>query len=321
MNVIDRACLVIDKEISAIEKAKKALDLNFERLVETILSMSGRVIVSGMGKSGHVANKIAATLSSTGTPAFFLHPAEGMHGDLGMVTKDDLVILITNSGETAELVSLIPSLKKIGSRLCLFSSRLDSTLAKYCEFKVFAGASSEACPLGLAPTSSSTTALVIGDALAGCLIEKRNFKADDYAIFHPGGILGRKLLCLVKDVMTTMPNCPHVSMGSKVSDALFQMTRHCIGACNIIDTAGHLVGILTDGDIRRAVEQKKDVFDMSVSTIMCKSPLSILEDETLSVAINVMETKREKPVSLLSVVDSTGRSTGIVTLTQIMRTR
>jgi arabinose-5-phosphate isomerase len=282
------------KEVLKIE-AQAVLDLmdrigpEFEGAVRMILDAKGRVILTGMGKSGLVGRKIAATLSSTGTPAFFLHPAEATHGDLGMVTRDDVILAISNSGRTAEINQILPILKKIGAKIIAFTGGLDSLLAAESDIVIDVGVEREACPMGLAPTASTTAALAMGDALAVVLINSRRFSSKDFKVFHPGGSLGERLSCKIREVMFTDDHIPTVTLGSTMEKALLEMDAKGIGATLVVDGQNRLEGIITDGDIRRTLTRKNRIHDMKVEEIMSPSPKTIDENQMAAEALGIME--------------------------------
>lgn len=258
MSSIETAIRVLRDEADAILSLIDKLDNNFELAVDLILHANGRVILTGMGKSGHIAKKVSATMASTGTPSFFLHPAEGIHGDLGMVTAEDVVVAYSNSGETGEILNILPSLKRIGAKLIAVVGNTHSTLAENADVVLDAGVLQEADSLGLAPTSSTTAALALGDALAVALMEKENFTADKFAVFHPGGSLGKRLLMTVEMVMHHGSDNPVIKETASVKDALFVMTKMGLGAVSVVDGKFKLKGLMTDGDVRRGLEKEKD---------------------------------------------------------------
>jgi len=257
----DSARRTITMEATAVADLEARIDESFERACDLLLGCSGRIIVTGMGKSGHIASKIAATLASTGTPAFFVHPGEASHGDMGMITGQDAVIALSNSGEVTEVITLLPLLKRLGVPLVSFTGNPDSTLARASDAHLNTGVAIEACPLDLAPTSSTTTALVMGDALAIALLEARGFTAEDFAFSHPGGTLGKKLLLKVEDVMQTGDAIPRVTPDTPLSDCLLEISAKGLGMTTVVDDKGALAGIFTDGDLRRALEQRDYEFN------------------------------------------------------------
>lgn len=306
-------------EAKAIENLIPRIDDEFEAAVKSILQCHARVVVTGMGKSGHIGRKIAATLASTGTPAFFMHPAEAFHGDLGMVTENDIVIAISNSGESSEIVNILPIIKRIGASIIAMSGRRDSSLGKNCDHFVDIGVEQEACPLGLAPTASTTATLAMGDAIAMALMEERKFTSQDFAMFHPGGALGRKLLLTVADVMHIDDENPIINEGKTVKDALFVMTEKGLGAVSVLNSDNKIIGIITDGIIRRAISKDKSLLDESVENIMFDSPLTISPDKLAAAALSVMEKHKPRPITVLPVVDTDKKVVGIVHLTDLLR--
>lgn len=315
----DKAIETLKIEAEAIENLIPRVDDEFESAVKAILKCPARVVVTGMGKSGHVGRKIAATLASTGTPSFFMHPAEAFHGDLGMVTEHDIVIAISNSGESSEIVNILPVIRRIGASIIAMCGRRDSTLGKNCDYFINIGVEREACPLGLAPTASTTATLAMGDAIAMALMEKKKFTSQDFAMFHPGGALGRKLLLTVADVMHIDEENPIIEIGKTVKDALFVMTEKGLGAVSVVDNKNHMVGIITDGIIRRAISKDKSLLDESVENIMKEEPLTILPDKLAAAALSVMEKHKPRPVTVLPVVDKNNVVVGIVHLTDLLR--
>ena len=313
---IETAREVLAIEAKAISDLINRLDGSFELAVRTILPCRGRVVVSGIGKSGHIARKIASTLSSTGTPAFFVHPAEASHGDLGMVTRDDVFLALSNSGETAELLTIIPVLKRQGAKLIAMTGHPDSTLAKEADVHLFAGAEQEACPLNLAPTASTTAALALGDAMAVALMRARGFTQDDFARSHPGGALGRKLLTLVRDVMRSGAEAPRVADSATLTDALLEMSRGRMGMTAIVSSAQVVKGIFTDGDLRRAIEKGQDLRKTSIAEVMSSNPRTIGPDRLAAEAAEIMESNK---VTQLLVVDDAGKLLGALNIHDLFR--
>ena len=297
----------LDLEQQAIAALAVRLDDAFDHACELILACRGRVVVTGMGKSGHVAGKIAATLASTGTPAFFVHPGEASHGDLGMITPGDVVLALSNSGETGEVTALLPLLKRMGSPLISMTGRPGSTLARHADAHLDAGVEREACPLDLAPTSSTTAALALGDALAVALLESRGFTAEDFALSHPGGSLGKRLLLRVADLMHEGPRLPRVALGSPLRDALLEITRQGLGFTCVIDADGYLAGVYTDGDLRRTLDQHSDLSGLCVDDVMTRPGKRVAPDTLAAEAVRIMEDSR---ISALAVVDADGRPVG-----------
>lgn len=319
MKILERASQVLQEESKAVLDLIETLDHRFESAVELILSSKGRVVCTGMGKSGHIARKVSATLASTGTPALFLHPGEGVHGDLGMVTADDVVLAFSNSGETSDVISLLPSLRRIGAKLISVVGNPSSTLGKNSDVVLIVCVDKEACPLGLAPTSSTTAALALGDALAVCLLDQHQFTPENFAVFHPGGSLGRKLLLTVENIMHGGENNPIIYKGSTVQDALFVMTHKGLGAANVVDEEGNLIGLVTDGDIRRGLDSGSNFLVWPVEDMMTKTPRTITKDKLAAEALHMMEKHQPRPITVLPVVSETGKSLGLVHITDLLR--
>lgn len=318
MTVIAEARRVIQVEAEALAAMAERIDASFERAVDLILASPGRVIVSGMGKSGLVGQKIASTMASTGTPAFFLHPAEGIHGDLGMIMTGDVVIAISNSGETDEILRILPSVKRLGAHLVAMSGNPTSNLARSSDVFLDVSVKEEACPLGLAPTASTTATLAMGDALAVALLVKRGFRAEDFAIFHPGGSLGKKLLLRVEDLMHSGDAIPLVQEETLMKDALFVITSKGLGVTGVCDSAGALQGVITDGDLRRSLEKGYSILNQSASEIMKRGPLRIKKDELAAAALQIME---HRAITSLFVFDDERSQApcGIVHLHDILK--
>lgn len=310
---------VLRMEADAILALIPRVDEKFDAAVEMILATPGRVVVTGMGKSGHVGNKIAATMASTGTPSFFLHPAEAIHGDLGMVTADDVVIAISNSGENGEVIKIYPSLRRIGAKIIAMVGNPESTMGKQADICLNVGVVKEAGPLGLAPTSSTTAAMAFGDALAMALLSKRNFTASQFAVFHPGGHLGRSLLLTVGNVMHTGNENPLVKGTTTVQDALFVITDKGLGAVSVVDDKGVLQGLLTDGDIRRGLSKGVDFLKRPVTELMTKTPKTITEEKLAAAALHLMESHQPKPITVLPVIDGERKVVGLLHITDLLR--
>ena len=317
--MIEQARQVLRMEAAAIEALIPRIDEQFVLAAQLILETKGRLIVTGMGKPGHVGQKITATMLSTGTPSFFLHPAEGIHGDLGMVTEDDIVLAISNSGETSEVINILPSIRRIGAKIIAICGNAQSTLAQNADVVLDASVEQEACPLGLAPTTSTTAELALGDALAVVLMSARKFTANDFAVFHPGGALGRKLLMKVANVMHGEEENPTVTLAQSVKEALFVITDKGLGATSVVDAEGKLVGLITDGDIRRGLEKGLDFLTHNVGELMTKQPQTITAEKLAAEALRMMEQHRPKPITVLPVVDKEGRSVGLVHVTDLLR--
>jgi arabinose-5-phosphate isomerase len=313
--VIDQAKEVLQIEAQGILDLVERIGAEFEQAVEMILGARGRVILTGMGKSGLIGRKIAATLSSTGTPSLFLHPAEAIHGDLGMVTRDDVVLAISNSGHTSEINTILPALKEMGARVIAFTGRTDSPMAGLCDLVINVGVEREACPLGLAPTASTTAALAMGDALAVALINRRRFNREDFKRMHPGGGLGERLAVKVREVMLTDARIPAVRLGSTVGQALEEMNAKGMGATLVMDEGDKLVGIVCDGDLRRALLRARSIHDMPVEEIMSPSPKTVSEDQTAAEAVALMELHA---ITVLVIVDRHRRVKGVVHLHDLL---
>jgi len=287
--IIEEARRVIRVEADALNALADRIDGEFERAVELVLTSKGRVVVTGMGKSGLIGLKIASTMASTGTPAFFLHPAEGIHGDLGMIMKGDVVIAVSNSGETEERLRILPVLKRLGATLISMTGNPASTLARSGDAVLDISVMEEACPLGLAPTASTTATLAMGDALAVVLLLKRGFSAEDFALFHPGGALGKKLLLTVNDLMHAGEATPLVSQDTLMREALFEITAKKLGIAGVVDSNGALLGVITDGDLRRSLEQGVDILNRSAGEMMSRNPKRIRSSELAAKALQQME--------------------------------
>lgn len=315
--MIDIAKKVLKTEAEAILGLIDKLDDRFDEAVGIIFKSRGKVVVTGMGKSGIIAKKIASTLASTGTPAFFMHPGEASHGDLGMVSSEDVVIAISNSGETDELVSLIPFLKRFNVNLISMTGNADSSLAKAADVSLDVSVREEACPLGVVPTASTTASLAMGDAVAVALLIKRGFNEQDFASFHPSGSLGKKLFIKVKDLMHTGEALPFIDPSASMTDAVVEISSKRLGIAIVVDGDKKILGIVTDGDIRRGVEQwGKGFFDMTASDVMTKTPKMIAADELAAKALSVME---KHSITVLVVPGPDGRAEGIVHLHDILK--
>ena len=289
MDILEQAAQVLHEEAQAIEQLITTLDQSFVNAVNMILACKGRVVCTGMGKSGHIGRKIAATLASTGTPALFMHPGEGVHGDLGMITEDDVVLAFSNSGETGEIIGILPSLRRIGAKLICVVGKPESTLAKN------------------------------SDALAVCLLERHHFTPENFAVFHPGGSLGRRLLLTVENIMHGGEDNPVVHKGATVRDALFVMTEKGLGATSVIDEDGHLIGLVTDGDVRRGLDSGSNFLEWPVEDMMTNMPRTITKDKLAAEALHVMEKNQPRPITVLPVVDEDGHAMGIVHITDLLR--
>jgi arabinose-5-phosphate isomerase len=313
--VLKQAKEVLQIEAEGILGIVDRLDNNFVRMVDLIYNLKGRVILTGIGKSGIVARKIVATMNSTGTPSLFLHPVEAMHGDLGMVSADDVVIALSTSGETDELNMLIPSIKRIGCPLIAFTGHVDSTLGRQSDIAIDVGVEREACPLGLAPTASTTALLAVGDALAVTLIRKRKFKSSDFKRFHPGGSLGQHLSVKVQEIMLTGKKVPVVSKGKTMRHAILEINRMQLGAALVIERDNILVGIVTDGDIRRCLMTQESIYDRPVEEVMTRDPKTLGPNSLASQALAMME---EHQITVLPVVNPVRKVRGILHLHDIL---
>ena len=308
----------LDIEAAAVLELKDRIGDTFARAVALVLGIRGRVVVMGMGKSGHVGRKIAATLASTGTPAMFVHPAEASHGDLGMITAVDLVLAISNSGESQEMAAILPVLKRLGSPLIAMTGNADSTMARHADLWLDTAVAKEACPLNLAPTASTTAQLALGDALAVALLDARGFRAEDFARSHPGGALGRKLLTHVSDVMRSGNDVPRVAPSAGFGELMREMSAKGLGAAAIVDTDNRVVGIFTDGDLRRLVEQGRDLRTTTAHEVMHTAPATIALQSLAVDAADLMERRR---ITSVLVIDDTGRLCGAVNSNDLMRAK
>lgn len=296
-------------ERNAIDALLSGIDHKFSQACTLILQCSGRVVVTGMGKSGHIGTKIAATLASTGTPAFFVHPGEASHGDLGMITSEDVVIAISNSGSTSELLTILPLIKRKGSHLISMTGDSDSQLARQAHVNLDISVGQEACPMNLAPTSSTTATLVMGDAIAVALLEARDFKAEDFAFHHPGGSLGRRLLLKVSDLMHTGDALPRVKQHTSLADALLEVSRKRLGMTAVVDEADRVIGIFTDGDLRRAIDQGMDIHATFIHTVMTTDCVTVLPDVLAAKALKLME---DDQINGLLIINSDNTLIGAV---------
>lgn len=313
MNILKRAKRVLDIEAQAVINLKKNINRDFLKAVQFILNSKGRAVVTGMGKAGIIGQKFSATLSSTGTPSLFLHSAEAIHGDLGRVTKDDTVIILSNSGETDEIKKLLPLLKKIGSKIIAITGNTSSLLSRYADCVLNTNVKKEACPLGLAPTASTTAMLAMSDALSVCLLETKGFKEEDFAFFHPGGTLGKRLLLRVEDIMRKGVQNPVVNENKKISEVLFKITQARAGSASVVNKKGRLTGIFTDGDLRRHLEADQNLSERRVKDAMTKNPITVKPQMLAVEAMRILQEKRidevpvveknHKPVGLLDVQD------------------
>jgi len=314
--IINRARRVLRIESEAIKCLIGRINKDFQKAVDLIHRSKGRVVVTGMGKGGIIGQKISATLASLGTPSLWLHAAEALHGDLGRVSKEDILIILSNSGETEEAKRLLPLLKKIGTRIIALTGNKKSTLAKYSDIVLDISVKEEACPLGLAPTASTTAMLAMGDALAVCLLEKKGFKKEDFAFYHPGGALGKRLILRVEDIMRTGTANPTVNQETKIKDVLLRITKSRAGSASIIDKKGKLVGIFTDGDLRRHLEEGINLADRKVKEVMTKSPITITKDRLAAEAFTILQ---EKKIDEIPVVDNRNRPIGLLDVQDLLK--
>ena len=307
---------VLEIERDAVAALLPRINGDFVHACQIMLRCSGRVVVTGMGKSGHIANKIAATLASTGTPAFFVHPGEASHGDLGMITKGDVVLAMSNSGETNEILTILPLIKRMGAPLIAMTGRPTSTLAKTADVHLDVSVAQEACPLNLAPTASTTATLAMGDALAVALLEARGFTPEDFAMSHPGGTLGRKLLLKISDLMHKGERLPRVSPQASLSDALLEMTRKGLGMTAIVDAQDQVVGVYTDGDLRRTLEHGIDVRTAKIVDVMTTGGKTVKADHLAAEAVQLMEKHK---ITALLVVNEAGKLVGAIHMQDLLR--
>lgn len=316
MDFIKCAREVFDTEINALNQTKRALDDTFEKIVRLIIECNGKIVLCGMGKSGHIARKIAATFSSLGTPSIFLHPAEALHGDLGTISSNDVVILLSNSGESQEILHILPSIKFIGAEMVAVTSERESTLAKECDYVQIIPKVREACALNLAPTSSTTAVLAYGDALAVAISHYHRFTEKDFAVFHPEGVLGKKILIRVEDIMAKGEDIPVVEVGCKISDAIMEMSKKGLGVVTIVNEQGQLEGLLTDGDLRRAIEKRIDMYGDIIDHIMTKKPQWIVKN---ILAAEALQKLKKNSLNNYPVVDDKMNVIGVITWQTIVK--
>ncbi|MBT8144901.1 MAG: KpsF/GutQ family sugar-phosphate isomerase [Gammaproteobacteria bacterium] len=314
--IIDRARQVLSVEADAVARLPERIGDEFVKACRLCLDCRGRLVVTGIGKSGHVAGKIAATLASTGSPAFFLHPGEASHGDMGMITADDVVIAVSNSGETSEIVVLLPLIRRMAASLITFTGNTASTLAQAATVNLDVSVSSEACPLNLAPTASTTATLAMGDALALALLEARGFTAEDFARSHPGGRLGRRLLVRVEDLMHSGEAVPCVDLGTSVKDALLEVTAKGLGMTSVIDAQRHVAGVFTDGDLRRALDRRVDLHGTAIEDLMTRDCKTVTPDMLAAEAVGVLENHK---ITSLLVVDDNDNLVGALNVHDLFR--
>ena len=307
---------VIETELAAVNSLKGRVDDSFALACKLMLECQGRIVVTGMGKSGHIAGKIAATLASTGSPAFFVHPGEASHGDLGMITPKDVVLALSNSGNTTEILTIVPIIKRLGVPLICMTGNPDSPLATEATINLDVGVEKEACPLGLAPTSSTTVALVMGDALAVALLEARGFTEEDFALSHPGGSLGRRLLLHVSDIMHSGDDMPRVAPGVSISEALLEMSSKGMGMTAIVDDSNRVLGIYTDGDLRRTLDRKIDLQHTQIDQVMTRNCKTV---DTRDLAAGVLRLMEDHKINGVLVTDSNNRLIGALNMHDLLR--
>lgn len=320
MQDIEKICelgrAVIETEAATINALSARIDVNFAKACQYLLNCEGRIIVMGMGKSGHIGKKIAATFASTGSPAFFIHPGEAKHGDFGMITPKDVLLIITNSGETDEILAILPFIKRLGIILISMTGNPQSTVAKAAKINIDVSVEKEACPLNLAPTSSTTAALVMGDALAISLLERRGFTAEDFALSHPGGTLGRRLLLRVDEIMHTGNAVPKIDFNALLKTALVEITQKKLGMTTVVNQHNELMGIFTDGDVRRAFDSEADIHNTVIHNIMTKNPKIIRPGTLAAEALNIMQTHK---ITSLIITNEHNHPVGIVHMHDILR--
>lgn len=307
---------VLRMEAAAVATLESRIDDGFVRACELLIGCRGRVVVTGMGKSGHIGSKIAATLASTGTPSFFVHPGEASHGDLGMITPGDAVIALSNSGETAEVLTILPLIKRMKAPLVSMTGKPGSTLARQADVNLDVGVEQEACPLNLAPTSSTTAALAMGDALAVALLEARGFTAEQFALSHPGGSLGRRLLLMVEDVMVKADAVPRVAPDASLFDAIFEITRRGLGMTTVVDASGAFLGVFTDGDLRRTLDHDVDLRKTPIRDVMNTRATTVRPGILAAECLSIME---ERKINGLVVVDESNRPVGVLNMLTLLR--
>ena len=315
--IIEEGKRVVEVELQAVKALLDRIDENFARAVDILYNCKGRVVFTGMGKSGIIARKIAATMASTGTPSFFLHPAEGVHGDLGMIAKGDVVVAISNSGKTKEVLEVIPVVKRLGLKLIAMTGDVNSELAKRADVVLDVSVAQEACPLGLAPTASTTATLVMGDALAMALLKRKGFKKEDFAFVHPAGSLGKRLLLRVEDLMHVGEDVPRVEPDTPMKDVVIEISSKRLGMAAVVDGEGRLVGVITDGDLRRLIERMgKAMFDAKAKDVMTRNPKTISKDALAVRALGEME---RYSITSLVVVDEEKRVEGVIHLHDLLK--
>lgn len=318
IDIISEVKEIISTEISGLLKLREVLNSDIEKAINEIYRCRGKVILAGIGKAGLIAKKIASTMSSTGTPAVFVHPAEGMHGDLGIIEPDDIVIAISKSGESSELNSIIPIIKRIGANVICITGNKNSELSKISDITIYIGDITEACPFNLAPTTSATVILVIGDAIALTLMKLRKFNIDDFALFHPGGRLGKRLIMKVSDFMLSGKNNPVVGLLSTVKEMILKISEKQAGAVSVVDENGKLAGLITDYDIRKVLEKETNIFSMQIQDIMNPAPTFIYEDEKAFKALEIMQ-KRKQSITVLPVLNKNIMVVGMIRLQDLVK--
>jgi arabinose-5-phosphate isomerase len=309
---------VIRTELEAISALEKRIDHHFSNACQLLLSCQGRIVVMGIGKSGHIARKVASTMASTGTPALFVHPGEASHGDMGMITPQDLMLIFSYSGETPEIVNLLPTIKRLGVQLISVTGKPESTLALCADVHIEVSVSQEACPLGLAPTSSTTASLVMGDALAIALLEARGFTAQDFALSHPGGSLGKRLLMHIDSLMRTGNDIPHVKPDCLLNQALLEVTRKRLGMTTILDDEGHLAGVFTDGDLRRALDKGFDIYKTPIKEVMTRNSITLTPRLLAATALQVMQAHK---ITAIVVIDNDRKPVGVIHIHDLLQAR
>jgi arabinose-5-phosphate isomerase len=316
LNFIDQGLRVLAIEQQALADIAQYVNQHFSNACQLMYDCTGRIVVIGMGKSGHIGNKIAATLASTGSPAFFVHPGEASHGDLGMITKNDVVILISNSGETSEVLNIIPVLKRLGAKMVAMTGNMQSTMATLADVHICIKVEKEACSLGLAPTASTTATLAMGDAIAVALLQARGFTADDFALSHPGGSLGKRLLLTLNDVMHSGERTPIINTSQTIKDALIEMSAKGLGMTAVVDSEQKLAGLFTDGDLRRILEQRIDIHSTPISAVMTQSCTTAKAHILAAEALNIMEQKR---INGLIVINENNQPIGALNMQDLLK--
>jgi arabinose-5-phosphate isomerase len=318
INIESEIIKVIDIEMKGLSLLKEKVNTAVKNAVEAIFSCKGKVILTGMGKSGLVAKKIASTMSSVGTPAMFMHPAEGMHGDLGIIAAEDVVIAIGKSGESSELNGVLPSIKNVGAKIIGIMGEGNSTLARYSDIIINIGDIEEACPFNMAPTTSSTVTMVLGDAMAVALMKMREFDLADYALLHPGGQIGKRLTMMVSDVMLKGSNNPIINISESVKNCISEISRKLAGAVSVVDNDGKIMGLVADYDIRKHIENEENIFSLEIKDIMNPNPIFIFEDEKAFSALKTMQ-EREKPITILSVLNRKNIVVGMLRMHDLVK--